>query len=67
MRSEPVLRLGLEVMLGFREPGELGFQEKHTQPTNKMVGEEEEKVFRFGIKLEGHVRKESAVFCQINA
>lgn len=37
MRSEPVLWLGLEMVLRFRDPGELGFQEKHTQPTNKVV------------------------------
>lgn len=47
--------------MGFRDPRKLGFREKHTQPTNKAVEEEEEKVFQFDVKLEGHARKQSAV------
>lgn len=50
-----------KVVLGFREPRELGFQEKHTQPTNSGGGRES---FPLGAELEGHVR-ECSVFCQI--
>lgn len=70
---EPVLRLDREkVALGFRpreargggrwfrHPGELGIQEKDTQRT-KGWGRRKRKFFSSVLRLEGHVRRQSAL------